>query len=424
MSIKTIIFAVIGAIVLVQVLVFLRVLPGRNAPAPASVQISFWGADDPQLWQDILQNFQKKFPYIAVTYTQISKQGYEDTLVNKIAEGKGPDVFMLSNTSLIKQRDKIYPLPQGVLSFSPQDFSSTFVDGTLQQLVLDGNIYGLPLYIDTPILFYNKDILNTAGVAQLPTNWDDLVLLSRQLTQKNAVGEIIKSGLSIGTSHTTSNAFEILSTLMLQEKDPTTLHIFNTDLILGRGGDKAMAFYTSFANQVSPNFSWSDRMPNSLTAFAQTTSAFAIGFSDDIARIYAKNPHLNFNIAPFPQKKGVVIPVVYGRYFFPTVLRFSKNPIASWQFVNYLASSEGANVYVRRTGRSPARRDLLSTGPSNSYFEILYRQALIAKSWPVPDDVATQRLFEDAIDSVVSGIATPGDVVSTISQRVDILFPR
>ena len=425
MSAKTIIFSIIGAIILLQVLIFFRILPGRNAPTPDNVELSFWGTDKLEVWRETIQDFKDRFPYIAVAYTQFDAGNYEDMLVNKIAEGNGPDVFMLPNALILKNRDKIFPLTQQALSFSPQRFASTFVDGAYQQLVTpDGSIYGLPLFIDTPVLFYNKDILNAAGTAQVPTRWDELVTLSRQLTQKNAIGEITKTGLPLGTSRTIDNSFEILSTLILQEGDSIVTQSLSPDVELRQGAAKAMAFYTSFADPAQKNYSWSDRMPNSLTAFAQTTSAFAIGFSSDIARIRAKNPHLNFGIAPFPQKNNAPVPVVYGRYVFPTVLKFSKNPAAAWQFVNYLASFEGASKYLRKTLLPPARRDILSAKAPISDLDIFYRQALIARGWAIPDNAATRNLFQDAIDSVVSGTSDSSKTMDNLGQRLDLLLPK
>lgn len=425
-SIKTIILSVVGIIILLQVLVFLRILPGRKAPASPSAALTFWGIDDdPEIWREIIQNFNAKFPTISVGYKHINRNDYEDVLVNKIAEGKGPDVFMLPNTLFVKNKNKISLLPQASLAFSPRDFSSAFVDGTYEELVSpDGSIYGLPLFIDTPVLFYNKDMLNTAGIAQVPTSWEDLIAASQKLTQKNAVGEIMKSGLPLGTSRTIDNSFEILSTIMLQKGDPIVRRAQKLEAVLGEKGTQAMAFYTSFANPSSKNFSWSDRMPRSLTAFAESKSAFAIGFYEDIARIRAKNPHINFGIAPFPQYKGVAVPVVYSRYFFPTVLKFSKNPVAAWQFVHYLASNEGANTYTKKTNKPPVRRDLLSRGAPGADLDIFYRQALIAKTWSVPDDAATRRLFQEAIESVVSGALEPSQAVDNLNGRLNLLLGK
>lgn len=426
MSIKTIILSVIGVIILLQVLVFLRILPGRQAPAPPSAEITFWNIDNnAEAWRQILQNFHTQFPAISVVYKQVNADGYEDMLLNQMAEGQGPDVFMLPNTLLVKNKNKIYPFPQESLSFSPRDFSSAFVDGTYEDLVSpDGSLYGLPLFIDTPVLFYNKDILNAAGIARVPANWEDLVTVSRQLTQKSVVGEILKSGLALGTSRTIDNSFEILSSLILQSGDPIIQRSPSLTAVLGEGGVKALAFYTSFANPSDKNFSWSDRMPNSLTAFAQASSAFAIGFYDDIARIRAKNPHLNFDIAPFPQQKGIAVPVVYGQYFFPTVSKFSKNPLAAWQFVTYITGKEGAGTYSKQTKRSPVRRDLLSVKPLDANLDIFYRQALIAKSWAVPDDMASRRLFQNAIESAVSGTLGTNDIINNLRDRLTLLLPK
>lgn len=426
MSTKTIIISVVGAIIFIQLLVFLRILPGRKPPAQPSAEITFWNIeDDPEIWRQMLQDFRAQFPTISVIYKQINRDNYEDVLLNKIIEGQGPDVFMLPNTLLVKNKNKIYPFPQQSLAFSPRDFSSKFVDGVYEELVSpDGVIYGLPLFIDTPVLFYNKDILNAAGIASIPTNWEDLVAASRQLTQKSAVGEIMKSGLALGTWRTIDNSFEILSTLILQQGDPIIRRSPSLAAVLGVGGANALAFYTSFAKPADKNFSWSDRMPNSLTAFAQSSSAFAIGFYNDIARIRAKNPHLNFDIAPFPQQKGIAVPVVYGRYSFPTVSKSSKNPLAAWQFVTYITSKEGADTYAKRTSKPPVRRDLLSAKTLDANLDIFYRQALIAKSWPVPDDAATRRLFQDAVESSVSGTFGVNDIISNLKDRLTLLLPK
>ncbi|MDP3778545.1 MAG: extracellular solute-binding protein [bacterium] len=424
MNPKKIIIIIVAAIILIQALVFFRILPGRNAPAPGKLELSFWGFDDELILRDIIQNFQKQFPYITVNYTQLDAQNYEETVVNKIAEGAGPDVFMLANTAFLKNRDKIYPLPEKFFSYSARDFAANFVDATYLDLVgADGAIYGLPLFIDTPVLFYNKDILNAAGIAQVPSNWEDLAALSRQLTQKNAVGQITKSGLPLGTSRSVDNSFEILSSLMLQEGD-SIIQRTPLTVTLGDGGFRALTFYASFASPASPNYSWSDRMPPSLIAFTQNTSAFVIGFQSDIKRIRAGNPHLNFGISPFPQKKQTTFPVVGGKYFFPTVLKFSKNPVEAWRLVTYMTSQEGAKIYFEKTGRPPVRRDILSSKSPTPELDAFYRQALIAKTWPIPNEKATRSLFQEAVDAVVSGTAQADQAINNLHQRLDLLLPK
>ncbi|MDP3769758.1 MAG: extracellular solute-binding protein [Candidatus Sungbacteria bacterium] len=425
MSKKNIVLAVIAAIVLIQALVYLRILPGRKPPAPANVNITFWGfQDDGEVWRDIILTFQKKYSHINVSYQRLDRASYEETLVNRMAEGKGPDVLMLPNTLLFKHRDKIYPLPQQTLAFSARHFSPLFVDAAYEELVSpEGIIFGLPLFIDTPVLFYNKDIFNAAGIATTPNNWDEVTAISRKLTEKNNVGEIIKSGLPLGTSQNVEHSFEIVSSLIFQEGDPIIRRSPSLALVLEESATKAFAFYTSFADPSNANFSWSNRLAHSLTAFSQTTSAFGFGFYEDIARVRAKNPHLNFGILSFPQKKDIRFPVVYARYSFPTVSKSSPNILAAWQFVDFITRGEGAKMYIDKTGLPPARRDLLANRPTNPDLDVFYRQALIAKTWPIPDESRTKRLFSETIESIVSHTNTAHQAVQNLKGRLDLLLP-
>ena len=81
-------------------------------------------------------------------------------------------------------------------------------------------------------------------------------------------------------------------------------------------------------------------------------------------------------------------------------------------------------MYLEATMRPPARRDFLSFQPSNPELDAFYRQSLIAKAWPVPDDIASRNLFQSAIESVVSGISTPDQAINNLGQRLTILLPK
>ena len=210
---------------------------------------------------------------------------------------------------------------------------------------------------------------------------------------------------------------------MFQEGDPIVRRIPTLLPVLGESAARALAFYTSFSNPSDVNFSWSNRLSSSLTAFSQTVSVFGFGFYEDIARIRAKNHHLNFGILPFPQKKDVRFPVVHGRYSFPTVSKSSKSILASWQFVDFMTRGQGTKIYIEKTGLPPARRDLLANRPANPDLDVFYRQALIAKTWPVPDESRTKRLFSDTIESIVSRTSTVSQAVQNLRGRLDLLLP-
>ena len=214
---QRLIFIGIGVLAVFVLLIFFGV--GRRPPTPAKAALEFWGIqDDEENWREVIQDFQEEFPSFSINYRRFEESSYEDLLINRLAEGKGPDIFVLKNSWVTKHKDKLYPLPQELLRFSGRDFQNTFVDAAADDLLSgSGEIIGLPIFIDTLALFYNKDIFNSAGIAFAPKTWDDVILTSRKLTQKNQLGEIQKPGFAFGTIANTEHFFEILSSLILQK---------------------------------------------------------------------------------------------------------------------------------------------------------------------------------------------------------------
>ncbi|TSC75269.1 MAG: multiple sugar transport system substrate-binding protein [Parcubacteria group bacterium Gr01-1014_33] len=416
-----IIIAIIGLALILSVILFMFGLrPNTNAP----VTLEFWGVgQDEVFWRDTFFRFRAAFPNVTVNYRGFDEKSYEATLINRLAEGKGPDVFFLKNSWILTHKDKVFPLPQDFLTFTASDFQNTFTDGVAEELILpDGKIVGLPLAIDTPILFYNKDIFNSAGIAALPQTWDDVVRISQKLTKISPAGDVIKSGIALGGFQNVAHAFEIVSSLLLQAGDQIVKRDAS-DVILGARAIDAFSFYTSFADPGSKNFSLPRQAENSLDAFTEEKAAMAIGFAQDIQTIREKNPHISFGVLPFPQQNGALRPAVYQRYFFPTVSRMSHYQGTAWQFVHFLASQSEARTFVEKTGRAPVRRDLLAQTPGVREQEILHAQSLIARGWTVPDENIAARLFGDTVNSILSKSASPKEAVARLREQMRLLLP-
>jgi len=418
---KQILLLVGAAFILLIILVVLGVLPGlRSTPLSASLQ--FWGLDDDrQTWQPIIEAFQKQYPNVQISYQEISEVNYEDRLINALAAGKGPDIFTLKNSWITKHQDKTYPLPQS-FGFSSADFKKNFVDAAADDLITSsGRIIGLPMFMDTPVLLYNKDIFNTKGIAKIPSSWEEITAVALEITDKSQTGEIINSGLALGATKNIDHFFEIISSVFLQKGDNIVNRSYSRpDLSENSAG--ALSFYISFADSSQKNYIWSGRAVNSLDSFAQERAAMVFALPEDIARVKAKNPHLNFAVLPFPQFTNSR-PVVYGSHAFPAVSRFSRSPEAAWRFILFAAGQEGAKLYTDATSHPPARRDLLAQGAPKEELQPNFRQTLIAKSWLVPDEAGAKNIFQEAVASVLSKILTPQQAVNQIENKLRILFP-
>lgn len=423
MNQKILIIALVAGAALFVIIAAGFLFSGGNELALGPASLAFWSIEDnDRVWREIITKFQEQYPEITVTYTRIPEEEYEQTFINALAQGTGPDIFVLKNAWIAKQGSKAFPLPQEFFQFFRNTFEQTFTDGTAQDLILlDGQIIGLPLWVDAPVLLYNKDLFNAAGIAEPPKNWDEVIQLSRTLTKKSPDGGIIQSGLAMGAYKNVEDSFGIINSLFLQKEDPIV------DRASGRAvlDDRALetlAFYTSFANPLLQNFSWNDRKQNSLDAFAEGDASMVITYTRNISRVSAKNPFLNFGILPFPQRKSGRIQAVYGEYFFPAVSKFSQNPAVAWQFVLFATGVEASRIYGERTGLPPARRDIIAQPPQDAR-SIFFRQSLIARGWQIPDEQPTKRLFQETIDAINTRTLDADRALARLRQRLNLLLP-
>ena len=109
------------------------------------------------------------------------------TLIQKVlqqASSKSlPDVLMLDNPDIqqIAETGALAPL---------EDFGITldgFAPGPVSAATYDGKVYGMQPGANTLAIFYNKDVLEKAGVKP-PTTWDELKSTAKELTVDKQYG--------------------------------------------------------------------------------------------------------------------------------------------------------------------------------------------------------------------------------------------
>jgi len=307
---QIIIIGIAGLIVLFFVLLFLGLIPGIKPPgsgggtlAPSSqTKINFWGvseANNGNAIQSIIDEYSKINNTVSISYRQFDNPDtYEKTLLNALATGQGPDIFMLHNTWLPKHLSKLAAVPETI--FNLGYLQQLFPDIIKSDFVSQNKIFALPLYIDTLALVYNKDILNLKSIALAPRTWSDFQNLIPQLRQLNTLNQITKPAAAIGGSNKSiDSASDLLSALMLQFGSQFVNS--SGEINFGNQGLAAFNFYISFANPSSGYYTWNDNLTSSIDSFSQGDLAMIFNYNSSLRLIKAKNPYLNIRVAPLPQ---------------------------------------------------------------------------------------------------------------------------
>ncbi len=400
-----IIFGAIGVITLVAILLTTGIVPGLKERPPELFTLSIWGSEDePELWQTIGQTYHEEVsPSATVEYIKKDPQTYETELLNALAAGRGPDVFLLEDTTLKNYQDKIYPLPDGSLDYQERDLKNVFADGALNAITDDsGALLATPLSLDTLALFYNRDYLNAANIPLPPATWEELVDQARILTKLSSVGGIQRSAIALGTATNVEHAADILAALIYQSGGAFISPAGTESALDGPTAVSALSFYTAFANSTRKTYTWNAFFESSLRAFARGDTAMAIGYAADIAALATENPQLNFDVAPLPQSRDAKTPVTLGRIRLLAIPRTSGNKEQAWRFLLWLQSKEIQKTYTDAVGLPSARRDLIRSKPPQEYLATFYDQVLSAKTLPIALGDSLSSILRDTIESVTN----------------------
>lgn len=415
---QIIIAGIVLLIILIFILIILGVVPGlktvKTDPTKIKTSLNVWIVfDSPANYAGILAAFKEIYPNVTINFRVFNdEEEYENALLNALAEGQGPDIFMIRNGALLKNKNKLYPAPEIKLSLI--NFRNLFAQVVETDFVDQNKIYALPLAIDTLAMFYNRGIFNQAGIITPPVIWEEFQEIVRQLTKLDANRQIIFSGAAIGGSNQTiATAGDLLHLLMLQKQIP--MPNFNST-----NGVQALNFYTQFANAASPFYAWNENQPNYLTAFSNEKTAIIFDYASTLQTIKKLNPSLNFNVAPIPQFQNQKLAVTYPTYWGYGVNRQSKKISLAWDFILTMTTKPTvAETYLKTAGKPAALNSLISKQMNDPEMNIFAKQTLIAKSWPQVNPLAISEILSDAIANVIIGRLTPQQALEQAKNRVE-----
>ncbi|MFA5061579.1 MAG: extracellular solute-binding protein [Patescibacteria group bacterium] len=380
--------------------------------ATQPVTLEYWTVyDDVDALQANIDKFKAERPYLTINLRQLRPDEIYQRLVETLAEDKGPDIISVQNKYMHVYQTKLAAMPASVqdttVTVTKNAIGGTdttintanvvlpnitqidreYVQAVKSDVVIGGKIYGLPLSFDTMALYYNKDLLDKAGVAEPPKTWDDFRKAVLKITKiDKKTDTVLQSGAALGTAANIPGFDDLLYILFKQSNvsfvDQNGYAVFNASSV-NEGSSPAMSvmnFYTDFANPTRDVYSWNEDKGSALDSFINGSLAFYFGYNFNYATIKARAPQLNFDVLPMLQLNPDQ-PVNAASYWLQTVTGKSKHQNEAWDLVNYLTHSKAVKDYLDTTARPSALRTYISGQLDNPVLFPFASQALVANSW-------------------------------------------
>lgn len=390
-------------------LTFMAAACDPEGPKSGPVTLKIWKPFvDTDKMQSIISAYQAQHTNVTIEYTKKNIENYEADLLNSLAAGNGPDIYSISNTWVPRYIDKITPAPDKV--FTVKSYKEAFVDATASDLIIDNKIYGAALWVDSLALYYNKDLLGTAGIATPPKTWANLAESVRKISRQDETGYFDRSGVAMGTNANVNRGVDIIYLLMLQAgavpwtSDGSSPQFANSVYRNNNSvnpGVEAVEFYTSFSNPSSANYTWNEDSDYSTDAFANGRAAFLYGYAYTRDIIDSKAPNLNYDVSPVPQNNLTNPTVNYSSYFAEVVSKQSEQSAWAWDFIKFATSKASLEGYYAQDKQPSSRRDIIEQQTSDIEIGVFAHANLTGKTFYKGDEAKFDAVIAEMIDNIV-----------------------
>jgi multiple sugar transport system substrate-binding protein len=433
---------ILGGVVLVLLIVLILFL--RKPKEKEQIVLNYWGLwESEEIMNGVISDYEAKNPNIKINYKRNQLEDYRTRLASRLAKSSAEatdnvDIFRIHNTWIPMFRNYLESVPTDKVSTI--GLETDFFNIYASDLKENGKWLSVPLMYDGLALFYNKDLLETAGIG-IPKSWWELEEAAIQLTTKDEKKNIKIAGAGIGIVNDNVEHWSDILGLMTKQNGIDFVKNINTDKNL----EDALKYYVSFAR--SDQNVWDDTLPNSLELFANGKLVFYFGDSWRVFDLANLNKDLNYGITSMPQlpingditdKDAELTNIHWASYWTEGINNKSEHKEEAWKFLEYLSSKEvleklyTAESQTRAFGEIYPRRSMMNELKDNAKVWPFVSIADSATSWYLASSTGDagvntemQKYFTDAINNLDDlnndeNLATLKSGVSQLQQKYSL----
>ncbi|SMQ61827.1 carbohydrate ABC transporter substrate-binding protein, CUT1 family [Devosia lucknowensis] len=400
-------FGLLGAIALAST----ALVSLAPAIAQDEVTITIWSLDDAnQPALNLAREFDELEPGIKVEYREIQFDDVVSEAMRAFATGQAPDIIAVDNPehALFAARGAFLDITDMVANSEVIDPANYF-PGPLNSVTWDGKLFGVPKATNTIALYYNKDLYAKAGITEPPQTWDELVEVSRKLTDPaNNV-----YGLAFSAKASEEGTFQFLPWAQMGGG--------GYDNINAPGAVKALGIWKTIMDEklASPDTLTRGQWDSTGT-FNSGNAAQVISGPWELNRML-EEAKFDWGVALLPtETEGGTRSSAMGDFNW-AIFASTQHPEEAFKALEYFASQD--DRLFPEFGQLPARSDieLPETGEplKDAALKVFLEQLQYAQArGPHPEWPKISKAIQDAIQQALTGQAEPQAALDTAAATI------
>lgn len=401
-----------------------------SAQTQISVQYGYASVFKP-IFDTLVERFHAAHPEVRVVATP-PYTNYEDGLEKVLRgaiSGGVPDVTIqaINRQRVLVERRIAQPLGRFIQA-EPNWAARGYASGLMEMGRFNGDTWGLPFLVSTPVVYYNVDLVRKAGgdPNRFPQDWNGILALASRI---NALGDDV-SGISY--------AWDITGNWLWQS------------LVMSHGGrmtspdEKRVAFADEagqrsidlLARMVKEGGMRNLKAPTAMQSFTAGKIGILVStaaYTETIEKGVGSRFAVRTTTFPLPagEQKGKL---PGGGSALMVLAKQPDKQKAAWTFVKFLTSAESAAYVARQTGYAPANQ-LAASDPKYlgdfykgkpNHLANMRQLAHITQWYAFPGDngLKITDVIADHLQSVVTGGTPPREALQRMTGEVQGLLPR
>ncbi len=325
---------------------------------------------------------------------------YEDKINAAITSNDLPDILYVDgpNVSVYAANEITLPLDS---FFSDEDWAD-FLDSSKNQNTYNDKIYAVGATESSVALYYNKDMLNEAGI-RIPESreeawtWTEFYHAAEALTKEGVVGTNIIMDKGEGLSYVLEQFWISNGTDFVSEDGSQAEGYINS-----QEGIEAAEFLNSLIQGGYANIDPIQK------EFHNERAATMLGGSWEVATLEKDYPDLNWGVTYFPvADNGGIFTSPTGDWS-ASVTKNTQDMEAVKKVMNFLFSKENVTTYAQAISKPPTRissYDILTE--YNEYPRSIFKEQLMETGHPRPRTPSYSVLsaeFSEAMLNIFTGV--------------------